>query len=276
MSVCVAWPEHVWEGAMGWSEGLHMREFYIDSDGVRLHAKLEMPKGRPGSCPLCIVQHGLTGNMEENHIVGVAAAMREVGVATLRTELYGHGLSGGSFERHTLLKWVDNMLDVIDYAKGLDFASELLMCGHSQGGLLTMLMAALRPDDLSAIIPMSPAIVICDCARTGSMFGLAFDPAHVPDVVALEEGGPDGLVLSGDYFRIAQHIDVDEAIRAWHGPVLITHGTADEAVPVRYSEEAAAAYENARLALLEDDDHGYHRRLDEVCEAIQVFLRDLT
>lgn len=257
-----------------------MQEFFIDSNGIKIHAKLEMPDGAPERCPLCIVQHGLTGHMEENHIIAVAEALRAVGVATLRVELYGHGQSGGSFAKHTLLKWVDNMLDVMDYAKGLDWVSDLYLCGHSQGGLLTMLIAALRPDDLKAIIPMSPAIVIVDAARQGSMFGLTFDPVHVPDRISfgnpsLAEGGTQLPSFCGDYFRIAQKIHVDEVIAAYHGPVLFTHGTADEAVPVQYSIDASAAYENAQLVLLENDDHGYHQHLDQVCAAVQDFIRAL-
>ena len=257
-----------------------MQEFFIDSDGIPIHAKLEMPEGISDRCPLCIVQHGLTGHMEENHIVAVAAALREVGVATLRVEMYGHGKSGGSFAKHTLLKWVDNMLDVIDYVKGLPFVSQIYLCGHSQGGLLTMLVAALRKDDLAAIIPMSPAIVIVDAARAGNMFGVIFDPTHVPERLYfgnpdLADGGTEGPSFCGDYFRIAQHIDVDDAIATYHGPVLLVHGTADEGVPARDSIKAARAYENASLVLIDGDDHGYHRHLDQVCVAVQKFVRGL-
>lgn len=255
-----------------------MQEFFIDSDGIKIHAKLEMPENASARCPLAIVQHGLTGHMEENHIVAVAAAMREIGIATLRVEMYGHGKSGGTFEKHTLLKWVDNMLDVVDYAKELPFVTDLYLCGHSQGGLLTMLVAALRPFDFAAIIPMSPAIVIVDNARIGELFGTTFDPVHIPDRIYLgkpdlAEDGTSGPCFCGDYFRIAQHINVDEAIASYHGPVLLVHGTADAAVPVHYSIDAAAAYENAQLVLLDDDDHGYHKHLDQVCAAVQDFLR---
>ena len=257
-----------------------MQEFFINSDGIQIHAKLEMPLGNPEQCPLCIVQHGLTGHMEEVHIVSVAAALREVGVATLRVEMYGHGKSGGRFERHTLLKWVDNMLDVIDYAKELPFVTDLYLCGHSQGGLLTMIMGALRPHDLKAIIPMSPAIVIVNSALTGSMFGMSFDPKHIPDRIymgdpELAEEGTKPSYFCGDYFRIAQHLHIDEIIDGYAGPVLLVHGTADVGVPAQDSIDAAKRYANAQIALLEGDDHGYHRHLDEACAAVQRFVSSL-
>lgn len=257
-----------------------MQEFFIDSDGIAIHAKLEMPPGEPNRCPLCIVQHGLTGHMEEEHILAVSAALREEGVATLRVEMYGHGKSGGTFAKHTLLKWVDNMLDVIDYAKALPFVTDLYLCGHSQGGLLTMLVAALRHDDLAAIIPMSPAIVIVDSALQGQLFGMTFDPKHIPDRIYLNdprlaEGGTEGPSFCGDYFRVAQHINVDEAITSYDGPVLLVHGTNDLAVPVQYSMDAAKKYANAQLVLLQDDDHNYHTHLDQACNAVRDFVRSL-
>lgn len=257
-----------------------MQEFYIDSDGIQIHAKLEMPEGNPTRCPLCIVQHGLTGHMEEVHILAVAAALRDEGVATLRVEMYGHGKSGGSFAKHTLLKWTNNMLDVVDYAKELPFVTNLYLCGHSQGGLLTMMIAGLRPDDFKAIIPLSPAVVIIDGAKKGQMLGMSFDPTHVPERVyrgnpQLAQGGAEAVSLCGDYFRVAQHIPLDELISAYHGPVLLVHGTDDQAVPVQYSIDTANKYKNSRLVLLEGDDHGYHRRLDEACAAVRDFASSL-
>ena len=46
-----------------------MKEFYIDGDGTRLHAKLDIPEGVTKG-PLCILIHGFTGHMEEEHIIG--------------------------------------------------------------------------------------------------------------------------------------------------------------------------------------------------------------
>ncbi|MBQ2657611.1 MAG: hypothetical protein IJF87_03450 [Erysipelotrichaceae bacterium] len=66
-----------------------MKEFYIDSDGIRLHTKLEVPD-TDNKCPLLIVVHGFTGNMEEEHIVAAAKTALEIGFAALRVEMYGH------------------------------------------------------------------------------------------------------------------------------------------------------------------------------------------
>ena len=108
-----------------------MKEFYIADDGIQLHAKLDVPEEKE-KCPLVIVFHGLTGNMEERHITAVSSAMNEIGFATLRVELYGHGKSGGAFEQHNLMKWINNAMTVTDYAKTLDFVTDLYICGHSR------------------------------------------------------------------------------------------------------------------------------------------------
>ncbi|MBR3385875.1 MAG: hypothetical protein IKG69_11850, partial [Atopobiaceae bacterium] len=59
------------------------------------------------------------------------------------------------------------------------------------------------------------------------------------------------------------------------GPVLLVHGTADVGVPAQDSIDAAKRYANAQIALLEGDDHGYHRHLDEACAAVQRFVSSL-
>ena len=143
---------------------MRREEFYLNDDGIRLHAKLDRPENVEKG-PLCIVIHGLTGNMEERQNVAVSRAMNELGIATLRVELYGHGLSDGDFEFHTVEKWLHNIDTVTDYAKSLDFVTELYLCGHSQGGLAVIMAAGRRPDDYDALIPLSPAIMIPRLAK---------------------------------------------------------------------------------------------------------------
>ena len=246
-----------------------MTEFIMD-DGVRLHIKTDMPQGFTGKCPLVIVIHGFTGHMEERHITAVSAMLNEIGYATLRVDMYGHGKSGGEFRNHTLFKWVTNALTVIDYARTLDFVTDIYLCGHSQGGLTVMLAAALKNDVIKGIVPMSPGIAIPECARQGSVLGVEFDPDHVPEEIR----SPKGWVLGGNHIRVAQMIHVEDAIDRYPGPVLITHGDADDTIPFQCSVDAAKRYRNASLKIIHGDTHCYDYHLEEAVEAVRTWMME--
>lgn len=243
----------------------------IMDDGIKLAAALDMPSDFKGGCPLAIVIHGFTGYKEEPHILGVSETMNKIGIATLRVDMYGHGNSGGQFSDHTLFKWISNILAVIDYVKTLDFVTDIYLCGHSQGGLAVMLAAAMKKHDISALIPLSPACMIPECARKGDFLGNSFDPDNIPDVLS----GFDDGDLDGNYIRVAQMIHVEEAIDKYDGPVLIVHGEADESVPCDVGKKAASRYKNATFVGIPGDSHCYDYHLDQVTEAVKEWLLEL-
>ena len=248
---------------------MNQQEFYIQDDGIRLHAKLDIPGNDTEKRPLVIIIHGFTGHMEERHIIAVSQLMNELGCATLRVDMYGHGKSEGTFRDHTLYKWLTNALTVIDYGRKLPFVTDVYLCGHSQGGLTTMLAGAMKRDVLKAIMPLSPAAMIPDAAREGTILGLDFDPEHVPD----ELEAWDGRILSGNYARVAQTIHVEEAIEKYKGPVLLVHGDQDEAVPLQCSLDAAKGYKNATLAVIPGDTHCYDHHLDQVIDVVRGWMQ---
>ena len=238
---------------------------YIMDDGIRLNAKLDMPENHGEKCPLVIVIHGFTGHMEERHIVAVSQTLNSIGYATLRVDMYGDG----KFEDHTLYKWLTNALTVIDYARNLDFITDLYLCGHSQGGMTVMLAGAMKHNVIKGIIPLSPAWMIPEAARNGTLLGQDFDPDNIPDV--LPAWGDRGL--GGNYVRVAQTIHVEDAIDRYTGPVLIVHGDEDEAVPVEYGIRAAERYRDCKLVLIPGDTHCYDHHLDQVLDAVKEWMQ---
>lgn len=245
-----------------------MGEFFIESDGIKLHAKLDRPEGAEKG-PLCILIHGFTGHMEEDHILAARDAMLKANVSVLRAEMYGHGKSEGEFEKHTLYKWVTNALSVVEYAKQLDFVTDLYLCGHSQGGLLTMLVGGMCSDDFKAIIPLSPAWMIPEICREGMVLGTTFDPKHIPEKVYSEEGG---WGLDGDYIRVAQTIHVEDEIDRFEKPVLIVHGDVDDVVPFSYATKAQKLYKNAKLIPIKGANHCFDDHLAELEDAVYTFF----
>ena len=103
----------------------------IMDDGIELQAELEMPEKHGEKVPVVVLIHGFTGYKDEPHLLAVSRGLCEAGFAVLRADMYGHGKSGGTFRNHTLFKWIGNALTLIDYARNLDFASEIYICGHS-------------------------------------------------------------------------------------------------------------------------------------------------
>ena len=238
----------------------------IMDDGIQLSAVLERPHS--GRCPLVIVLHGFTSTKDKPHTLACCAAMRAEGFATLRFDLYGHGESGGEFKKHTLYKWISNTLAVIDYARGLDFVSDIYLSGHSQGGLVAALAAGMEPDRVKGLILRAPAFMIPRCAREGSMLGYGFDPAHIPDEIQVIKG----LTLAGNYIRVAQTIHPEEAMDRFPGPVLLMHGEEDDVVPPADSIDAARRYKNCDLRMIPGETHHFDRRPEQMVSAIRNWL----
>ena len=244
-------------------------EFYLEIDGIRIHAKLDFPREKKDRMPLLVVLHGLTGDMEETHIAAVAETANEEGFASLRVELYGHGKSGGQLKDHTMLIWLAEGMRVIEFASKLPFVTDLYLAGHSQGGLTAVLLGSLERDRIKALIPLSPAVSLVEDAREGRLFEAVFDPDDLPETIQFED-----YELSSEYVRAMRTLPVFEAASAYKKPVLIVHGTEDETIPFASAEALQKHYENARLVPVQGDTHCFDRHLDAVVDAVRRFLRE--
>lgn len=243
------------------------KEYFIDKDGFKLHAKLDFPASAEGKMPIVILVHGLTSWMDERHIVGFKDAINDAGCACLRVDMYGHGQSDGKFENHNVMEWVCELLYLIDYARDLDFVTDVFLAGHSQGALATIITAAYKREQLKGILPLSPATVIKYMCEAGQFFDKKFDFDSLPDRFDFWERH-----VTSNYARVARALPVDESIALYNGPVLIVHGTEDELVPLEFAVRAANAYKNATLKTIDGDRHCFDYHLDQAKAAVTEFL----
>ena len=158
---------------------------------------------------------------------------------------------------------------VVNHAASLPFVSDVYLSGHSQGGLTAALGAGLKPVSVKALLLLAPAMNIWDGARKGELFGMKFDPEDLP-----KEFGESDWRVSSNYLRAARMLPVKDAIRNYHGPVLIVHGTDDESVPYHYGADLVTEYGHAKLVTIEGEDHCYTRHLDKVTAAVRRFLEE--
>ncbi len=244
----------------------------IYDDKIKLDGDLSIPRNYNGTdqIPVTLIIHGFTGNKEEEHLVAVSDMLNDLGIATLRVDMYGHGRSDGRFFNHTLNKWIQNGMAAIDYLKEDGRFSDIYLCGHSQGGLMVMLLAAMERDKVKLLVPLSPATMIPKGCREGDMLGTRFDPVNVPD----EVHSPDGWILGGNYVRVAQTIYVEEAIKKYTGPVLVVHGDADMTVDIEETKKDCSGYANCKFVTIKGDSHCYDYHLDEVVAAVKEYVSD--
>ncbi len=250
-------------------QGYKKKNLTIWDDRIRLSAVLERPSKEP--CPLMIVLHGFTSNKKKLHALATCEAMREAGFATLRFDLYGHGSSGGRFRDHTLYKWISNTLAVLNWARKLDFVTEIWISGHSQGGLTAAVVAAMAPDLIRGMVLRAPAFYIPQQVREGNLFGARFDPDRIPEYVEPARG----VVVGADYLRTAMTLHAEEAIDRYPGPVLLVQGELDDDVLPQYSEQAAQRYRNCTLAVIPGEDHHFGKCRDRMQAVIRDWLQSV-
>ncbi|MDO4467210.1 MAG: alpha/beta hydrolase [Bacillota bacterium] len=246
------------------------KEFYLNCDGIQIHAKMDFPSMKQEKYPLFIVVHGLTGHMEEDHITAISKTLNDLGYISLRLDMFGHGKSEGDFKDHHLLLWVSELIRAIDYVRNLDFVQEVNLVSHSQGSVAVILASAIMQKYLHCIIPLSPALVLKDVYEQGSILGVPFDSKDMPENIMLKD-----KPLSTNHIMIDHFLPYEKSARSFNKPVLICHGDADTAVPYAYSEVLADWYENATLVKIEGDDHCFHSHLDQVLDAIRDFLKTI-
>ena len=126
--------------------------------------------------------------------------------------------------------------------------------GCSQGGFVSALVAARHPEAVEKLVMFYPAMSIPDDARKGQMLMAKFDPQNIP-----EKFKCGFMKLGRRYVTDVIEMDAFQEIAAYEGPVLILHGTADDAVDCANSKKAVQVYKNARLELIEGAGHGFFK-----------------
>jgi len=171
-------------------------------------------------------------------------------------------LADGDFEHIT----ITGQLAVIDRTVAGD---RVVLIGSSLGGYLAALYAA-RHNEVQRVVLLAPAFGFAQRwpERLGPAEVAAWRRTGTIDVFHYSDNRNRklGYQLLADGERFEAYPDFTQ-------PALIFHGSHDDAVPVRYSEEFAANHPNAVLEVL-DAGHDLLNVLDYMAPRILRFLAD--
>lgn len=227
------------------------RVTFASRRGVRLAGLLHLPAGASdlathGTVVLC---HGMESTKEGTKHQALATRLAALGYGCLRFDFSYVGESGGRFEDLTISGEVDDLAGACAFVRGRG-ARSLALVGSSLGGTVALLYAA-GDADVRALVTI---------AAVSRPLGIVerLGPARV---AAWRERGyreeATGRLSRGFLDDLACH-DVLATARAIRAATLVTHGDADDVVPVADAHALAAVLpEPHALAITPGCDHRY-------------------
>lgn len=213
----------------------------ISKNGSTLRGYLEGPASAiedGETCPLIILMHGLMDSGEFELIRKQADSYKTVGYAVLAVDFNGHGRSDGKLIDMTVSRELHDAEAIFAYAKQLPFVSEIILIGHSQGGIIASITAARHSEEINHLVLLAPAGALSDIMRAGSFFGQSFDPSNPPEkLMAFDD------YVGRDYIMDVLALDPYGMAEGYTGhPILLIGGSEDPLVNSEVIEEYGAIY----------------------------------
>lgn len=230
----------------------------VDQRGLTLRGMLHIPDGMAGKVPVVAIYHGFTGNKMEPHFIFVklSRALEKKGIASVRFDFAGSGESDGDFIDMTVSGEISDAKCILDYARSLDFVDKerVGIVGLSLGGAIASSVAGTQRDKVKALVLWAPA--------GNALKHMKNDPER--QKAMQEKGYVDlgGLLLGKGFVDDLDKVDIYADAALYDKEVLIVHGSADQAVPLRVSSDEYAAVYGDRMTLhvIDGADHTFNKK----------------
>lgn len=226
-------------------------ELYAPNGDKNIYGIMTRPDDGQEKYPVIIMSHGFAGSSNDQK--SYAEDFAKQGYACIRIDFYGGGRtskSGGNMDEMSVKTEATDLNAVMDMVKGLDYVDpdRLFLFGASQGGFVSTMVAAERPDEVKGLILLFPAYALQDDCweRHGSI-------ENVPETELVMNN-----TLSALYSLDAMSFDIYDVMGGYTGPVLLLHGDKDTLVKPSYSERANEVFENSELYIVKGADHGFN------------------
>jgi pimeloyl-ACP methyl ester carboxylesterase len=229
---------------------------HIEAGGRRLAYRK-----RAGNSPTLMFLPGYASDMEGTKALALDGFAQQLGIAMVRFDYSGTGLSDGVFDVGTLEHWLDDALAVLDQLT----EGPVVLIGSSMGGWIALHLALRR------------------AARVQALAGIAAAPDFTEwgfsdDARAMLRG--DGEARTGDedfrptraFWESGQQLRLLEDAISIDCPVRLVHGDQDKEVPPEIALRLLARLrsDDVQLKLIKGGGH----RLSERRE-IEAILRSV-
>lgn len=233
------------------------------SEGGQVVGMVHVPDAaRPlAGYPTVLFLHGFTGSKVEGHrlFVVAARALAKAGFMCLRIDFRGSGDSEGDFSDMTIRGEVADARTALSWLRAREEVddSRIGIVGMSMGGMVTSLVVQDEPRVKSLVLwaPVgNPARLTA--ARLTEPRRLQMEATGLADI--------DGWVVGAAFVDEMMQLEPVKALLTYDRPVLVLHGTADQAVPpdegAYYARERERAGLPVTFETIEGADHVFSSR----------------
>lgn len=225
------------------------------AQGQELAARLEMPAGEP--LAFALFAHCFTCSKDTKAAAYISQALSARGIAVLRFDFTGLGMSGGEFADSNFSSNIEDLVAAADFLRNRHEAPALLI-GHSLGGAAVLASAAQVPE-----------------ARAVATIGAPFDPRHVAHLLQgkseelaskgearVDIGGRPFLVRKQFLDDLEKHAPAD-SIAGLGKALLVMHSPRDAIVGIDNASRIFMAAKHPKsFVSLDDADHLLNRAED--------------
>jgi pimeloyl-ACP methyl ester carboxylesterase len=231
-----------------------------NNKGMMISVAVHHPK--ISSMRLAILCPGYLDSKDYDHIAMLEEVLSDHGYTTVRFDPTGTGESEGSIGDYLTSQYLEDIRSVIEYMLKESNFKKVLLCGHSRGGMVSILYAArdLRISTVVAIMPSSPKTMTGKRYRDWKTTGFNLSTRDIPSSTKKREYRvPYGHVID------RQKFDVFKDVKDVHVPIVLVAGEFDKIV---YPEDVKEIYDRAnepkKYILMKGIGHGYRRNPEEV------------
>lgn len=234
------------------------REVTIPGSVGKLAATLQVPEMKQGAkVPLVILMHGLGSDKDNMLFAALADSLQENGIASLRFDFNSHGKSEGNIVDMDFNNLQADAEKVLNYARKLDFVSNISLAGHSMGGVIASMLAGREgTNKIKSVVLFAPAVAIQDDAQRGEFSGFKFDPNNIPATFEVM-----GHTMGGKWLKTAQTLNILETAKGYQGKLYVIHGTDDQFEPYVTSSLYLRDNPNGKIVLLKGFDHYFSQNV---------------
>lgn len=236
----------------------------IQGDGRTIPAIVTLPVGE-GKFPAVVINHGHGGDKSEGGgFTGVARALAEAGVASIRMDFPGCGDSSASFQDNTMTNMVSDSNASLAYLLenyNVD-ADRLGILGYSMGGRIASEIVGAAKNPYKAVVLLSAANVSMK-EMAVNLFG-SMDNYNALKSTAQKDGFAVFTTVYGQVQELSKAWFEDmekgkpmESLAKFKGPVLVLHGDVDEMITDEMNKAILKAYPSAQELIVPEADHGY-------------------